>query len=36
MGLTAKVTTTFLRGERIYAKGKIVCKAAGKYLQRPC
>jgi allantoinase len=36
MELTARVKTTFLRGERIYDDGKVIGKPAGKYLQRPC
>jgi allantoinase len=35
MELTAKVTTTFLRGERIYDQGKVLGEPSGKYLQRP-
>ncbi len=34
--MTAKVKTTFLRGERVYDNGKIVGKATGRYLDRPC
>ncbi len=33
--MTAKVKTTFLRGERVYDNGKIVGKASGRYLDRP-
>ncbi len=35
MELTARVKTTFLRGERIYDNGKVIGKATGKYLKRP-
>jgi len=35
MELTAKVKTTFLRGEKIFDEGKIIAKPTGKYLQRP-
>ena len=35
MELTARVKTTFLRGERVYDNGKVVGKATGKYLKRP-
>jgi allantoinase len=34
--LTGKVVTTFLRGNIIYDKGKIVGPARGEYLSRPC
>ena len=34
--LTGKVVTTFLRGNVIYDKGKVVGPARGKYLSRPC
>jgi hypothetical protein len=30
------VVTTFLRGNIIYDKGKIVGPARGQYLSRPC
>jgi allantoinase len=33
--MTAKVTTTFLRGQRVYDNGRIVGKPTGKYLRRP-
>ncbi len=33
--LTAKVTDTFLRGERILEAGKVVGEPAGRYLSRP-
>jgi allantoinase len=33
--LTAKVTDTFLRGERVLADGKIVNEPRGRYLSRP-
>jgi allantoinase len=36
MELTGKVVTTFLRGNVIYDKGKVVGPARGKYLSRPC
>jgi allantoinase len=35
MELTAKVKTTFLRGEKIFDEGKIIGKPTGKYLKRP-
>jgi allantoinase len=35
MELTAKVKTTFLRGERVYDEGRIIGKPTGKYLKRP-
>jgi allantoinase len=35
MELTARVKTTFLRGERIYDEGQVLGKAQGKYLKRP-
>ena len=33
--MTAKVKTTFLRGQVVYDEGKIVGKPTGKYLRRP-
>lgn len=33
--LTAKVTDTFLRGERVLAEGKVVGQPRGRYLSRP-
>ena len=33
--MTAKVKTTFLRGQVVYNEGKIVGKPTGKYLRRP-
>lgn len=36
MELSARVKTTFLRGQRIYDAGKVIGKAAGRYLHRPC
>ena len=33
--LTGKVTTTYLRGEKVYEDGNIVGGARGKYLSRP-
>jgi allantoinase len=35
MELSARVKTTFLRGERVYDSGKILGKATGRYLHRP-
>jgi allantoinase len=34
--LNGKVVSTYLRGNRIYDKGKIVGPPRGKYLHRPC
>jgi allantoinase len=33
--MTARVKTTFLRGQRIYDNGEVLGKPAGKYLHRP-
>ncbi|GIT36789.1 MAG: hypothetical protein Ct9H300mP6_06570 [Gammaproteobacteria bacterium] len=33
--LNAKVTTTFLRGNRIYDNGEVLGKPKGIYLKRP-
>ncbi len=35
MELSARVKTTFLRGNVVFDGGKIVGKALGKYLSRP-
>ena len=34
--LNGKVVSTYLRGNLIYDKGKIVGPPRGKYLHRPC
>lgn len=34
--MTAAVTTTYLRGERVYDNGAVVGDPRGKYLKRPC
>jgi allantoinase len=35
MELTARVKTTFVRGNKVFDGGNIVGKASGKYLHRP-
>jgi allantoinase len=35
MELTGRVKTTFLRGELVYDRGKVVGPARGRYLRRP-
>ena len=35
MEMTAKVTTTFLRGQRVFDNGKVIGKPVGQYLHRP-
>ena len=35
MELSARVKTTFLRGQKIYENGKVIGEASGKYLRRP-
>ena len=35
MELTAKVTTTFLRGQKVYDNGRVIGKPTGQYLKRP-
>jgi len=35
MELTGRVKSTFLRGELVYDRGKVVGPARGRYLRRP-